>query len=224
MLKNKLVDLDKIIIYRITHIENIPHILQYGITHKDSLNKNHDFVNIGDVSLIDTRSSKRIRVDNGEYTSDNIETIVLGDYILFYFGIRMPMLYVAQHGGNFVEKAHSPENIVYIACSLKSIILNRNGLYFTDGHATDKFTTFYNKDKISELVKIIDWNAVKSVYWGGEKNLDLKRKKQAELLVSGDVSPEHIVGFGCFNEKSKNTLISLGVLENKIKIIPDAYY
>lgn len=217
-------DLDKVIIYRITHIKNIPHILQYGITHRDSPNKNHNFVNIGDLSLIDTRRSKQIRVDNGEYSSDNIETIVLGDYIPFYFGIRMPMLYVAQHGGNFVEKAHSPENIVYIACSLKSIILNGNKLYFTDGHATDNFTTFYNKDKITELVKIIDWKAVKSVYWGGEENLDLKRKKQAELLVSGDISPKHIVGFGCFNEKAKNTLISLGVLEDKIKIIRDAYY
>jgi len=37
--KLKIVELNKVVIYRITHIENIPHILQYGITRKDSQHK-----------------------------------------------------------------------------------------------------------------------------------------------------------------------------------------
>ena len=45
----------------------------------------------------------------------------------------MPMLYVAQHGGNFVEKATSPEDIIYIACSLERIISNGNEFYFNEG-------------------------------------------------------------------------------------------
>jgi hypothetical protein len=31
-----------------THIENVPHILQFGITHKNSPNANLDYVAIGD--------------------------------------------------------------------------------------------------------------------------------------------------------------------------------
>ena len=89
-------------IYRITHIENIRHILQFGITLKTSLNSNPNFKRIGDISLIDTRSHKKVYIDNGNFPN-TVETIVLGDFLPFYFGVKMPMLYVIQNGGNFVE-------------------------------------------------------------------------------------------------------------------------
>lgn len=217
-------ELNKIILYRITHIENIPHILQYGITHKDSINKNPDYKNIGDLSLIDTRSKKKVNIDKGEFNPDNGDTITLGDFIPFYFGVKMPMLYVAQHGGNFVESATSPTDIIYLGCSVSKIISSKLNFYFSDGHATDMLTSFYDKSNINELVNIVDWEAVKSSYWGGDENLNIKRKKQAEFLVSGDLSPDFIVVFGCYNEIAKDKLISLGVASDKIKIIPQAYY
>jgi len=219
------VELNNVILYRITHIENIPHILQYGITHKDSINKNTVYQNIGDLSLIDTRSKKRVYIDNGEIDPSNgMAAITLGDYIPFYFGVKMPMLYVAQHGGNFVERATSPSDIIYLGCSVSKIISSKLNFFFSDGHATDMLTSFYDKSKIDELVNIVDWDAVKSSYWGGAENLNVKRKKQAEFLVSGDLSPEFIIAFGCFNEQAKDKLISLGVACEKIKIIPKAYY
>jgi hypothetical protein len=218
------VELNKIILYRITHIENIPHILQYGITHKDSINKNPNYKNIGDLSLIDTRSKKKVNIDKGEFNPDNGDTITLGDFIPFYFGVKMPMLYVAQHGGNFVESATSPTDIIYLGCSVSKIISSKLNFYFSDGHATDMLTSFYDKSNINELVNIVDWEAVKSSYWGGDENLNIKRKKQAEFLVSGDLSPDFIVVFGCYNEIAKDKLISLGVASDKIKIIPRAYY
>lgn len=217
-------ELNKVILYRITHIENIPHILQYGITHKDSITKNPDYKNIGDLSLIDTRSKKKVNIDNGEFNPDNVITITLGNFIPFFFGAKMPMLYVAQHGGNFVESATSPTDIIYLGCSVSKIISSKLNFYFSDGHATDMLTSFYDKSKINELVNIVDWEAVKSSYWGGAENLNIKRKKQAEFLVSGDLSPDFIVAFGCYNEKAKDKLISLGVANDKIKIIPQAYY
>ena len=33
-------DLSKKYLYRMTHIENVPHILQYGVTHTTSSNTN----------------------------------------------------------------------------------------------------------------------------------------------------------------------------------------
>jgi hypothetical protein len=50
-------ELDKIFLYRITHLQNIKHILQYGITHYSSINKNPAFVSIGDASLINSRNT-----------------------------------------------------------------------------------------------------------------------------------------------------------------------
>ena len=95
--------IDDIYLYRMTHIENIPHILQYGIVHNSSPNRNPDFVSIGDKSLIDFRSTKSVNACG--------KNIVLGDFIPFYFGVRMPMLLVIQTGWNFVEKARKAEEI-----------------------------------------------------------------------------------------------------------------
>src|SRR5690554_470007 len=98
-------NLDRIYLYRITHIENIPHIIQNGFTHASSPNANHDFVPIGDRSLIATRHS--FMLNNGR---------LLGAYIPFYFGPRTPMLFVVQRGYNAV--APTPRSILVIALVL----------------------------------------------------------------------------------------------------------
>lgn len=216
--------MDSVKIYRITHIDNVPHILKYGITHKNSLNRNPNFKDIGDISLIGTRNDMQVIVDNGQLASAERKTISLGDFIPFYFGVRMPMLYVIQHGGNFVVKATKATDIVYLVCSINKVVLNGNDYYFSDGHATDILTSFYDQSQINKLIGIIDWDAIRSAYWGGSENLNLKRKKQAEFLVMGDLPPNLIIGVGCYDIKSKDKLISMGVLENIIKIIPKAYY
>lgn len=207
-----------------THIDNIPYILQNGITHKNSPNSNPNFISIGDVSLIDTRRTKRVSIDNGDILNFNASSIILGEFIPFYFGIKMPMLYVIQNGGNFVEKATPAENIVYLACSLNNIIQSGAVYYFSDGHATDNLTSFYDCTKINELPNIIDWDSIKAPFWGGQENLNIKRKKQAEFLVSDDLPSNFIVGFCCSNEKTKVKLINMGIEEEKIKVIPNAYY
>lgn len=211
-------------IYRMTHIENIKHILEFGITQKTSINSNPNFVMIGDLSLIDDRANKIVNVDNGEFLNLKSKLIKLGDYIPFYFGIKMPMLYIIQLGGNFVERASKPEDIIYLVCSIEKIIAADLDFYFSDGHGTNNFTSFYEKNKINDLNSIIDWNSIKAQYWAGNENLDLKRKKQAEFLVLNDLNPNMIIGFGCYNESAKNRLIKIGVEESKIKVIPSGYF
>lgn len=207
-----------------THIKNIPHILKNGITHKNALNSNQDYITIGDLSLIETRNNKQVTIDNGALYNVNLPSIILGNFTPFYFGVKMPMLYVIQNGGNFVEKATQATEIIYLACSLKAIINADLNCYFTDGHATDGLTSFYDKSKIDNLSEIIDWNSVKAPYWGGQENLNIKRKKQAEFLLQGDLSSTAIIGFGCSDNLAKQQLVNLGIDELKIKIIPDAYY
>lgn len=56
------------------------------------------------------------------------------------------------------------------------------------------------------------------------ENLNVKRKKQAEFLVSDDLNPNLIIGFGCYNEIAKNRLLEMGVEESKIKVIPNGYF
>lgn len=200
-----------------THIDNIPHILQYGIVHRSSPNRSSCFVSIGDKSLIDYRNTKSVFVGS--------KTIVLGDFIPFYFGVRMPMLYVIQHGGNYVEKARKAEEIVYVVVPLKEIVESGSLYYFSDGHATDSLTTFYDANDIKELPSIIDWDAVKSRFWSGDGiETDIKRRKQAEFLVKEDLPANSIVGFVCYNDNAKSKLVSYGIVENIIKVFPNAYY
>ena len=124
-------DHKKIYLYRMTHVENIPHVLQYGITHSTSLNANPGFVPIGDSSLITTRS--RFVLNNGRR---------LGEYIPFYSGARMPMLYVIQNGYNMVQPMPA-QDIVYCITSVQKIIESNLEYLFTDGHAVDSFSTQY---------------------------------------------------------------------------------
>lgn len=217
-------DLATIKIYRMTHIENVPHILEHGITHKTSPNANPEFRTIGDVSLISTRSTRAVAIDNGDFLNFGAPTIVLGDFIPFYFGVKMPMLYVIQNGGNFVQQATPPKDIVYLVCSINKIIKSGLTCYFSDGHATDHLTTFYDDSKIKDLPNIIDWTAITTDYWGGQENLNIKRKKQAEFLVSDDIPVDDIIGFGCYNESAKKKLLEMGIADEKVKVISGAYF
>lgn len=205
-------ELDKIYLFRMTHIENIPHILQYGITHSTSANANPDYTPIGDASLIATRND--FLLNNGR---------PLGQYIPFYFGVRTPMLYVLQNGFNMVAPT-SAENIVYCVTSVQKIIEQQLDFVFTDGHAVDGFTTQYSAEDIQRIDRIIDWTAVSAKYWRSDTDLDLKRRKEAEFLVLGDLVADAILRFLVSNENAKKRVIAFGVDVAKVLIKPEFYF
>ncbi len=195
-----------------THIENVPHILQYGITHAHSPNANLRFVSIGDASLIGRRSSYLL--GNGRR---------LGEYIPFYFGVRMPMLFVIQKGYNLVKPTR-PEDVVYCVSSVHKIMEANLEFLFTDGHAVDSFTGEYGPDDIPNIDKILDKKAIDAKYWKDESDLDLKRRKEAEFLVLGDISVAAVLGFVVYNEAAQKKMIQLGVKEERIHINSNYYF
>jgi hypothetical protein len=205
-------DLSKIYLYRMTHIENIPHVLQNGITHVDSANKNPDFVPIGDSSLISSRNS--FLMPNGR---------LMGDYIPFYFGPRMPMLYVIQFGRNGVSKTE-PSNVVYCVTSVSQIIKRQLDFVFTDGHAIAGLSSFYYPKSVERIEDIIDRNAISSHYWKSENDLDLKRRMEAEFLVLGDIPASAIIGYFIYNVEAKERMIKFGIEEKQLEIRPNYYF
>jgi hypothetical protein len=205
-------DLSKIYLYRMTHIANVPHILLHGITHRTSANANPDFSPIGDPSLISTRDG--FLLDNGR---------TLGEYIPFYFGARMPMLYVIHHGLNGVKKLPSSE-IVYCVTSVSSVIKTGLEFVFTNGHAVDKFSSQYSKEDLNNIENILDMNAIKAKYWKVDDDLDLKRRKEAEFLIAADLPIDAVLGFIVYDETAKNQLLQFGLAENQIHINANAYF
>lgn len=195
-----------------THIENIPHILQNGITHTTSEYANPDFVPIGDSSLITTRNN--FILNNGTR---------LGEYIPFYFGVRTPMLYVVQNGFNLVAPT-SAENIVYCVSSVQKIIDLQLDFVFTDGHAVDGFSSQYTVADIQNIDTILDKNAINAKYWKDENDLDKKRRKEAEFLVLGDISLHAILGYITYNENAKNKIITFGADATNVLIKPEFYF
>lgn len=205
-------ELKKVYLYRMTHIENIPHILQNGITHIDSPNSNSQYVSIGDISLISNRD--KFKLPNGKK---------LGTYIPFYFGTRMPMLFVIQKGFNNVQKTAS-EDIIYCITNVQRVIDHEVDFIFSDGHGVDELTDFYTKERITDIYEILDKSAIDAKYWKNETDLDLKRRKEAEFLIDGDLPVTALLGFAVYNSHAKQKLIGLGIEENKVVIRPNYYF
>ncbi len=134
------------------------------------------------------------------------------------------MLYVIQHGGNYVNAPTQAFDIIYIVCKLGEILRLDNEYYFTNGHATDNLTMFYDKSKINEITSILDWDSIEAKYQGGTENAEIKWKKQAEFLIKDDIPPHFIKYFICHNESTKEKLINFGISEQKIKIDSNAYF
>lgn len=214
-------DLSKIYIYRITHIENIPHILKYGITRKDSPEANTHYVNIGDLSLIDARNEKQLMVDNGNIDYSACPEINLGNFIPFYFGYRMPMLYVIQKGYNGVT-SQLPKNIVYCVSSVRKVTDAGLEFYFTDGHAINHLSSCYDSSMANKMNEIIDFKATSASDW--KATTDLKRKKEAEFLINGDIPAKCLIGFICYDVKAKITLEKMNIPAEKIHVNPKYYF
>jgi len=208
-----MVDFSKKWIFRMTHIENIPHILGFGITHASSPNSNPDYKPIGDSTLISVRSSKMVP----------IKRKCLGDYTPFYFGHRTPMLYVLQKGYNLVNKV-IPDDVVYLVSTVEKILALKIDFIFTNGHAVNGLTDFYPSSEIGNLNNIVDFHAAYVRDWNDTSDTDLKRRKEAELLVDGDIPVSVIVNYIVYNEAAKLNLLAKGIQEERVLIKGNYYF
>jgi hypothetical protein len=158
-------------IYHITHVDNLPRIVQAGGLLCDRNAKNIQFVNIGHQNIKDRRLRKKVPCGPGG---------VVADYVPFYFAPRSPMLFTINKG-NVAGYAGGQEPIVHLVSSTQAV--NAAGLawVFTEGHAVMDYTDFF--DDFAHLNKI-DWALMKDKYWRDtDADGDRCRRRQAEFLV-----------------------------------------
>lgn len=180
--------------FRLTHIDNIQYIMSKGLVRAFSPLRDENYVSIGDVQVIQVRKDR------------TYQGYQLSDFMPFYFGPRSPMLYVIQHGYNGVRKV-KPEDIVYCVVRIEDIIKNDIDCIFTDGHALSSLTNYYYKGSLVNLNNIVNYDDVYSTYWNIEDDPDLKRRKEAELLINEDLPAQYIRGLVVYNETAKNILL-----------------
>lgn len=203
-------------IYRIVHMDNIEHLLTHGIYNRDHRKANPDYVNIGDSDLIRNRHDYAVGINPPGGT--------LGDFVPFYFGKLSPMLLKIKTGSSGV-KAISQEKIVYIVCKVDDVVACCKNWCFTDGHAKNKITTFFND---LEDLNEVHWEKVDLRYWNAtEEDFDRMRQKQAEFLVQTYIPVKCIFELVTRNERAKaqvEKLVKKLGLEIPVKINPGGNY
>ncbi len=163
-------------LYHMTHIENLPSILEHGLLAHGNLYQKEDISN----REVNDRRSLR----------DPIYGKRIHDYVPFYFSPRNAMLYALREMQN---------NIVIL--EIKREVILADGTLFTDGNASSGGTSFSND--LSEL-DMIDWKCINAKYWLDFS--DGRRKKMAEVLVPNFVSIDDIEVILCNNHNLKSVV------------------
>lgn len=159
-------------LYYITHINNLPSILEKGILcHRTVEEEKINFTPIYDEAIVDSRRDKKV-ADKGN----------LWDFVNLYFQPRNAMLYRVL----FFSEVN-PEKIIIIG--LKNSILDRNDIFVTNGNAISPSTEFFSSKDAQKHIKSIREKTDKE-WWTSEDGS--KRELMAECLIPGSVNPKYI--------------------------------
>lgn len=85
-------------------------------------------------------------------------------------------------------------------------------------------TKYYEKEDLKRINDIVDYTDVYAAYWNSDTDIDLKRRKEAELLVESDLPSHLICGYVVYNEHAKKALMDIGISEDKIKVSRGYYF
>ena len=186
---------DIIRLYRMAHYENVEYILRHGMYTRNHQNVDPGYINIGDNGLIEQRHEFEVPILPGG---------TLGEYVPFYFAGHSPMLLNIKTGHRGVTMRPQHE-IVYFVCRLDTIIAGCAEWVFTNGHAKDSFSEFYND--IHVINDVIDWDMVREQWWRNtEEDYDRQRRKQAEFLVKNHVPVTCVEGIVVKNQHRKEQI------------------
>jgi hypothetical protein len=113
------------LIFRIAHIANVPWILDHGLHCRNSLERDPNYVEIGNPELIEKRAHRAVPIPPSG---------VLSDYIPFYFTPHSPMLLNIKTGHNGITQ-RAMSDIVIMVSSLPALVARKISFVFTDRHA-----------------------------------------------------------------------------------------
>lgn len=175
-------------IYRITHVDSIPWILENGFHCASSENKDPNYVQIGKPELIQARSNWSIWKPPGGK---------LSDYVSFYFTPSSLMLFNISAGRSVPKRPN--DEIVIFGCSLREIAAAGRSFVLTNQHAssagTKQFNTLEGLDQISwDLLQNRDFKT-------DEENPGKQLRYQAEALIHREVPPSFLKGIACHSNE-----------------------
>lgn len=192
--------------YRITHINNLPLLLQNGIVNKNHPNASEDYIEIGNPEIIDVRSTSPVKIHNYG---------MIGEYVPFYFTPKSIMLYniITGYWHPLVPWRNRSE-ILVIRCLIEDMTTLPRW-FFTDGQGNDMASGHYND--LEELDEI-DWHCIQnSDFTKSDGDFDRPRRYQAEFLVHHEVPIESIESLNVYNQQAADVVIDI-LNENNINL------
>lgn len=177
---------DRALIFRITHRDNVPWILDHGLHASNGRVLDPNFRNIGNVDLIGKRAYRVVAVGPGG---------TLSDYVPFYFTPFSIMMFNIHTGYNVPQVPN--EEIVILVSSLPRVAELGIPFVFTDQHAYPVMANYFTD--LKDLDKV-GWDLLNSKNFKHDPDDPGKKERyQAEALVWKHLSVEGLLGICSYN-------------------------
>jgi len=207
---------EKALVFRIVHVRNVPWILEHdGLHCRNSPQQDPNYINIGNIELIDKRSRRVVPVPPGG---------TLSDYVPFYFTPFSMMMYKIKTGHGGITQRDNKEIVIFVS-SIHRWRERGCEFAFTNQHAYPPDTDFY-KD-VADLEKI-DWKLLQSRnFKTDDADPGKQLRYQAEALAHWHVPINALQGIGCYNETVKERVEALALEHEQdltVKATPTWYF
>jgi len=171
--------------HHMTHIDNLKEIAQCGELRSYNLMRGQSYRNLANEDVQSGRAAITIGTSKKP----------LHDFVPLYLGFKTPMVAINQN--------HN-EELLFLRFSLD--ILGTQGSFVTDGNARSMDTKIYAFTG-PEVFSNIDVAAIRTVKYGN--NLEVKRKKQAEILIPDKLQINQMLDIICYSGSAKTQILSI---------------
>ncbi len=177
-------------IYHITHVNNLPGIIEVGGLWSDRRAQQQGANTVIGFDHIKRRRLEEIDINCHPGTK-------AGDYVPFYFCPRSVMLFVIDRRHTDLKYRGGQHEIVHLVSTVEAAIeaaADRPWAY-SDGNAGAFYTEFCAD--VSQMDDILDWDAIFARDW---RDPAVKNRKQAEFLVHDFVPWDALHEVGVIDE------------------------
>ncbi|MGO2286783.1 MULTISPECIES: type II toxin-antitoxin system toxin DNA ADP-ribosyl transferase DarT [Pseudomonas chlororaphis group] len=184
---------EKALIWRIVHRDNLPWILDNGLHCANSKVLAPQYVNIGNLDLIDKRRSRRVPIAPEGF---------LADYVPFYFTPFSVMMKNIHSGWSVQQRSN--DEIVILVSSLHRVEQLGLPFVFTNAHAYPDWTDYY-----SDLANLreIDWSILQRRDFKRDPDDPRKMERyQAEALIHHHLPITGLLGIMCYTDAMKERI------------------
>jgi len=176
------------LLFRITHIANLPWLLVNGLHCANAATTDPRFVTIGNPDLIGKRAHRPVPHPPGG---------TLADYVPFYFTPKSPMLLNIKTGYAGLNP-RSNEEIVILVSSCQAMSDHQVSMLYTDRHAYVSTARWTAEPR--DLADMLDWDILRRHDFArSDQYPDKVERYQAEALAHRHVPPAALLGIGCFS-------------------------